>query len=58
MMLHGCNKCELAYTDKDASLQISLNAPSFEAELKSVSSDPTSPDSWTTWERAVDGRFL
>ena len=58
MILHGCNKCELAYTEKDASLQISLNAPSFGAELKSVSSDPTSPESWTTWERAVDGRFL
>ena len=57
-MLHGCNKCEVAYTEKDASLQITLNAPSYVAELKSVSSDPTSPDSWTTWERAVDGRFL
>lgn len=58
MMLHGCNKCEVAYTEKNASLQITLNAPSYVAELKSVSSDPTSPDSWTTWERAVDGRFL
>ena len=58
MMLHGCNKCELASGEKDASLQIRLNAPSYEAQLKSVSSDPSSPDTWTKWERAVDGRFL
>ena len=58
MMLHGCDKCELASGEKDASLQIRLNAPSYLAELKSVSSDPDSPEKWTRWERAVDGRFL
>lgn len=57
-MLCGCDKCELASGEKDASLQIRLNAPSYEAQLKSVSSDPSSPDTWTKWERAVDGRFL
>ena len=58
MMLHGCNKCELASGEKDASLQIRLNAPSYVAELKSVSSDPDSPENWSKWERAVDGRFM
>ena len=58
MMLHGCDKCELASGEKDASLQIRLNAPSYVAELKSVSSDPNSPENWSKWERAVDGRFL
>ena len=58
MMLHGCDKCELASGEKDASLQIRLNAPSYLAELKSVSSDPDSPENWSKWERAVDGRFL
>ena len=58
LMLHGCDKCELASGEKDASLQIRINAPSYSAELKSVSSDPTSPENWSKWERAVDGRFL
>ena len=58
MMLHGCNKCELASVEKDASLQIRLNAPSYIEDLKSVSSDPDSPQQWTSWERAVDGRYL
>lgn len=57
-MLHGCNKCELASGEQDASLQIRLNTPSYVAELKSVSSDPDSPENWSKWERAVDGRFL
>ncbi len=59
MMLYGCTKSEVASAEKDyASLKIRLNAPSYTAELKSVSSDPDSPQEWTTWERAVDGRFL
>ena len=58
MMLHGCAKCDMAYEQNDASLQVRLNAPSYVPELKSVSSNPTSPEAWTTWERAVDGRFL
>ena len=58
MMLHGCAKCDTAYEQSEASLQIRLNAPSYVPGLKSVSSNPTSPETWTTWERAVDGRFL
>ena len=58
MVLHGCDKSDNASMSGDASLQISLSAPSYVAELKSVSSDPDSPQEWTTWERAVDGRFL
>ena len=57
MMLHGCTKNEVVSADGDASLKIRLTAPSF-AELKSVSSAPDSPQEWTAWERAVDGRFL
>ena len=56
-MLHGCTKSEAVSADGDASLKIRLTAPSF-AELKSVSSAPDSPQEWTSWERAVDGRFL
>lgn len=58
IMLHGCTKSELASEGRDASLKIRLNAPSYAAELKSVSSAPDSPQEWTTWERAVDGRFI
>ena len=58
IMLHGCTKSEMASEGWDASLKIRLNAPSLTAELKSVSSAPDSPQEWTTWERAVDGRFL
>ena len=58
IMLHGCTKSELASEGRDASLKIRLNAPSLTAELKSVSSAPDSPQDWTSWERAVDGRFL
>ena len=58
VMLHGCDRCEMTSEERDASLHIRLNAPSYVAELKSVSSDPASPDTWTKWERAVDGRFL
>ncbi len=58
IMLHGCTKSELASEGRDASLKIRLNTPSHVAELKSVSSEPDSPQEWTTWERAVDGRFL
>ena len=57
-VLHGCDKSALMYQEKDASLQIRLNAPSYVADLKSVSSNPDSPEEWTSWERAVDGRYL
>lgn len=58
LMLHGCDKCEMASSDKDATLQIMINTPGSFVEVKSVSSNPDSPDTWTRWERAVDGRFL
>lgn len=58
VILHGCAKCEVASEQNNASLQIILDAPSYKAVLKSVSSNPSSPETWTTWERAVDGRFL
>ena len=56
MLLPGCT--EISSPAGDASLQISICAPSFSEEVKSVSSDPTSPQNWTSWERAVDGRYL
>ena len=39
-------------------LSLSLSAPAYGIEMKSVSSDPTNPENWTAWERAVDGRYL
>lgn len=42
----------------NASLSLKINAPVTSLELKSVSSNPNEPDSWTAWERAVDGRCL
>ena len=55
-LLQGCT--EMSSPSGEASLQISICAPSFAEEVKSVSSDPTSPQNWTSWERAVDGRYL
>lgn len=39
-------------------LSLSLSAPAYGIEMKSVSLDPTNPENWTAWERAVDGRYL
>ena len=57
-MLWGCTEDALSTSEQNATLNICLNAPSYTAELKSVSSDPNLPLQWSTWERAVDGRFL
>lgn len=57
-VLHGCDKSTMMYQENDASLQIRLNAPDYLDEMRSVSSDPDSPQEWTSWERAVDGRYL
>lgn len=56
--LCGCHKGLQPQDDSVASLRLVLNVPAYEPELKSVSSDPLSPDSWTQWERAVDGRYI
>ena len=58
LMLWGCTEEIVSPSVQDATLKISLNAPSYTADVRSVSSDPDSPQQWTTWERAVDGRFL
>ena len=58
LMLWGCTEDALSTSEQNATLNICLNAPSYTAELKSVSSDPNLPLQWSTWERAVDGRFL
>lgn len=42
----------------NATLSLRLGVPKVSAEVRSVSSAPTSPDTWTAWERAVDGRYL
>lgn len=54
----GCSDDLLLDQRKDSSLQIVLKAPNYGIDLKSVSSDPNSPDKWTSWERVVDGRYI
>lgn len=56
MLFQGCT--EMSSPSGDASLHIRINVPTFADETKSVSSDPASPQNWTSWERAVDGRYL
>ena len=41
-----------------ATLFLELSIPDVNVETKSISSDPSDPSGWTTWERAVDGRYL
>ena len=58
LALCGCNERLQPIENGDATLKLVLNAPTSGLELKSVSSDPDSPEKWTQWERAVDGRYL
>ena len=58
LMLCGCTEGVITPEAKNATLKLRLNAPSYTADVRSVSSDPDSPEQWTKWERAVDGRFL
>ena len=54
----GCQDGLQPQEEGAASLRLVLNVPKYEVELKSVSSDPTSPETWTKWERVVDGRYM
>lgn len=56
MVCQGC--IEFSSPQGDASLELRINVPEFVEEVKSVSSEPDSPQEWTSWERAVDGRYL
>ena len=56
--LCGCHEMLQPQEEGTASLKLVLNAPTYGLELKSVSSDPDSPENWTQWERAVDGRYI
>ena len=56
--VYGCQDGLQPQEEGAASLRLVLNVPKYEVELKSVSSDPTSPETWTKWERAVDGRYM
>lgn len=57
-MLVGCQQ-EQPYTEEGkATLRLQLNVPALSIEQRSVSSHPTDPNTWTSWERAVDGRYL
>lgn len=56
--LCGCEEKLPSTGTGNATLQIRLCAPDYGVELKSVSSDPNSPNLWTSWERAVDGRYI
>ena len=54
----GCSERLPVEGTPDSSLQLRLGAPDYGVEVKSVSSDPNNPESWTSWERAVDGRYI
>ncbi|MBR4883498.1 MAG: hypothetical protein IKU18_06415 [Bacteroidales bacterium] len=54
----GCSERLPVEGTPDSSLQLRLGAPDYGVEVKSVSSDPNNPGSWTSWERAVDGRYI
>ena len=57
-LLVGC-QLEQPYTEEGkATLRLQLNVPALSIEQRSVSSHPTDPNTWTSWERAVDGRYL
>ena len=57
-LLVGCQQ-EQPYTEEGkATLRLQLNVPALSIEQRSVSSNPTDPNTWTSWERAVDGRYL
>lgn len=58
LCLCGCHEALQSDMEKTASVQLVLNAPTYGLEMRSVSSDPDDPQEWTSWERAVDGRYL
>lgn len=58
LALCGCNERLQTPENGTASLKLVLSTPTNEQKLKSVSSDPSSPEKWTQWERAVDGRYI
>ena len=56
--LCGCTKSDTIGNLQDASLQLRISVPDYGVGVKSISSEPASPQNWTSWERAVDGRYL
>lgn len=59
LVLVSCDAEELIPgQDGDAVLSVQLKVPDIGVELKGVSSNPLEPDTWSSWERAVDGRYL
>lgn len=59
LFLVACDSDEPAGAGEGyATLSVQLNIPRVEVELKSVSSNPSDPTLWSSWERAVDGRYL
>ena len=56
--LCGCHEALQFDEGQTATVQLVLNAPAYGLEMRSVSSDPDDPQEWTSWERAVDGRYL
>ena len=57
----GCNKHNYIDTpvqEGDATLSLHLSVPAGGANVKSISGNPSDPDTWSAWERVVDGRYL
>lgn len=61
IVLSGCHKDDSLNdidNKSDAKLSLRLSLSNTALGLKSVSSEPNTPSNWTTWERAVDGRYI
>ena len=60
LLVAGCSKNSDIdpVPDGDATLSLNLSLPAFGVQLKSVSDNPSEPETWSAWERAVDGRYL
>lgn len=59
-LLAGCNKENdiVCVPAGDATLSLNISVPGYKAQVKSVSGNPSDPQTWSVWERAVDGRYL
>ncbi len=61
VLLICCSKNEVDvcnHEEGSAKLSLVLKVPVIDVDVKSVSSAPSDPSSWTMWEKAVDGRYL
>ncbi len=58
VLLAACRKEVNSGLNGNATLSVCIRVPAIGASVKSVSGNPSDPQTWTQWERAVDGRYL